>query len=226
MPLKERQKVLELLKSFVPELYQKLIAADPTGKDHLAFDSDPTDASVSYSSTDGLPKLAIGKEISRNHQEELRFILGHELGHYVLDHSENHYPLHCGLKSQKNLTHTFTGGKKSNYLPFEETFSLAYSRTKENEADRFAILTLGTSIDAAITLFQNDGLITEKQYTTENKPLPTAFALSHPFIEPRIAHLENLRREVEVQKLSGVKPLPIDWHALIEKHKNGTLSEF
>ncbi len=104
MPLKERLIVLELIKSLAPELHQELIAIDPTGKNHLSFDSDPINASATYSVRDGLPQLTLGKKLFEVSQEELLFILGHELGHYVLGHCKHSTPpRHSGLKSEKSV---------------------------------------------------------------------------------------------------------------------------
>ncbi len=225
MPLKKRRRVLKLIGSLAPELYQEFIAIDPTGENHLAFDSKHTNASANYSHQDGLPVITLGRDIINAPQEELRFVLGHELGHYALGHFKHHYPVHSRLRSHQDLTQIPTQKEKTNEFKFEETFCLAYSRIKENEADRFSILSLGTNIDAAIAWFQNNALERDEQYEIENKPLPTTLTITHPHDEVRIKHFESLRREVEIQKAQSEKPAPIDWNALIENYKNSSYEE-
>ena len=76
---------------------------------------------------------------------------------------------------------------------------------------------LDTSIDAAVGRF--------KRHLTneiENKGLwrtKKTFDSTHPLWEARIAHLESLRREVELQKAHADNPVPINWDTIIEKYK-------
>ena len=220
IPLKERTAVLALIKSLAPELYQEIVAVDPTGKDHLKFDKYPTNASVSRSPKDDLPVITLGKNILQDPQEEQRFIIGHELGHYALGHRDlsHHKPIHTTLKTVPDLPQDSATERKNSRFKFEEAFCRAYSRENEYEADRFSILTMKTNSDAASSWFQKSTL----QAQSQNKSARHTFLNTHPQNHARIEHFESLSREVELQKARGEKGAPINWKALIEKYKNSS----
>ncbi len=218
----ERTKVLRIIKDFAPELYTELVAVDPTGKNHIrrghtaittiTHDRFPL-FTVSYSHTMELP------------EDQLRFILGHELSHYVQDVHDilnSVSPTHKAMKGNETLPQEYARGRKkiSGQLPFEETFNKARIRTKEYGADAGSVMHFKTNIDAAIAWLQNQTMRREEEYKIAKQPLPTTFTTTHPLPKDRIAHLRSLRPEVERRKASGQKPAPIDWKALMEKYKN------
>lgn len=86
--------------------------------------------SVQPSNKDGLPVIYVGSLASQIPREQLKFIIGHELGHYVLYHL-------------------------SASAPFQEILQRAFSRSQESEADKFAIMELGVRIDDAIAAGKN-----------------------------------------------------------------------
>ncbi len=219
---KEQKKVLRIIKDLAPELYAELMTVNPIGKDHIIIHGNHT--GINKQTHDGLPLFIVSySDAMERPEDQLRFILGHELSHYVQDDYEDFYqvpPTHKAMRGNETLPQEYTPGKGiSSQLPFEETFKKARSRTKEYKADASSVMRFGTNIDAAIALLQNQAMRLEKSYEITKQPLPTTFTTTHPLHKDRIAHLESLRSEVEHRKASGQKPAPIDWKALIEKYK-------
>ncbi len=219
-----REKALAVIKYIAPGLYEEIIKIDPTGKDHLILLNNVSNCASVKLSSEGLPIITLGTEMLKLPQEELRFALGHELGHYVLGHFTRPLPIHTTLKTQSSSLQNSSEDKKANQLPFEETLCSAYSRENEYEADRFSILTMRTNVDAAITWFQKL-ILNETHQKNTSSIVSHIFLRSHPQSQARIEHFESLRCEVKLQKTHGEMPVPIDWHALIAKYKNSCWEE-
>ncbi len=222
MTHEERTKILGIIKNLAPELYTELVTVDPTGKNHIIRGND---TEIDISSKDGLPLFIVSYSNAMElPEDQLRWILGHELSHYVQDDYEDFYgvpPTHKAMKGNETLPQEYAPGKKiSGQLPFEETFKKARSRTKEYGADAGSVMRFSTNIDAAIAWLKNQGRRREEEYKIANQPL-TTFTTTHPLNKDRIAHLESLRNEDEVErrKANEQEPAPIDWKALIEEHK-------
>ena len=85
---------------------------------------------------------------------------------------------------------------------------------KNYEADRFAVIELGVPIDSAIAA-------SKRRIQRESKPSgwgfnreKKTFKSTHPLWEERLKQFEELRREVELNKLHNKKPKPINWKQL------------
>ena len=216
----ERIHFLTLIESLLPELYAKIIAVDPTGFNHIKRQDDKNGAGVLPSLKDGLPLILVGAELRKFPLGVQRFIIGHELGHYVLGHFKTHAAPHTTLNTEKKEPQEYASGRKiAGQLPFTLTFENAFSRVKEYEADRFSILGCGTAIDDGITYCTNQ---------TSDNPTHSktkTFKRTHPLFEQRIKHFESLRPEVELQKAHDESFPPIDWNALVEKYKKNSWKE-
>jgi Zn-dependent protease with chaperone function len=213
----EQSKIMEIIKNLSPSLYEAMIKVDPTGADHIKRREEKYKPSarlnlvgVLPSAKDGLPVVYIESRVIQIPEKQLRFIIAHELGHYALQH-----PLESPILTHRVLRKLgaieFKKGKKiSSQLPFTETFEFAFSREKEFEADRFAIIELDIPID--------DAIAAAKEWIAESEELkkhetPT-FKSTHPLSTARIDQFENLRREVELNKIHGRKPIDINWKKL------------
>jgi hypothetical protein len=202
MTSEEREWILEVIKYLDVNLYNEIIKVDRTGIDHVKRSYDhPINASVSISSTDGLPVFWVGAGIKDLPLGEQLAILGHELGHYVLGHALE--------------KHVYTVAPL-----FGKPFELAYSRNQEFEADKFAVLDLGISIDDVIANMQRIKGIREGIIRATKKKGST-FESTHPPEEARIKQLEDLRREVELikRRYSRYTPRPqIKWRQLADEY--------
>lgn len=206
----ERKYILEIIKEFAPVLYQEIVTVDPSGADHIKSHSGGG-AAVNSSVKDGLPDILVGYNYLHLPKNELRAALAHELSHYVLGHFKELILTHKAL--QKVATQEFKKGKKViGQLPFEESFSSAYSRIKEFEADRFAVIEFGIPIDDAIA-WAKDRALAGKEHQLET-PQKETFKTTHPLWMARIKQFEELRREVELNKARNKKPAQIDWKKL------------
>jgi hypothetical protein len=211
----ERMFVLDIIKSFAPQLYEEIVAIDPNGYDHIARDSDPLNAEASLSIPDGFPLIRIGSGIIGLPIKWARFIIAHELGHYALEHLSGWSIKHPAL--QKPGTLEFKKGKKvSGQLPLKESFQHAYTRILEFEADRFAVMELGVSIDDAIAWRKERALTTLEPESPISRE---TFKRAHPLSHARIDQLEGLRREVELRKAQNRQPKPINWKELAERYR-------
>ena len=151
LPESDRKLVLSIINDLAPSLYETIIKFDPTGIDHIKEHEDKYNASVNYSLDDGLPIIYIGSEEIKLPILELHRLIGHELGHYVLNHIKKKPTLSHKLLQKEVSGEEFKKGKKvAGQLPFEKTFERAFSRIQEYEADRFAVIELGVPIDSAI----------------------------------------------------------------------------
>ena len=212
----ERVKVLNIIKELAPQLYEKIITVDPTGEDHIKQGN----TSMSFSAKDGLPLLRIDNEKLNESDEKLRWIIGHELSHYVnRDMKDICTWTHKNMSSKESSSQEYAPGRKiANQLPLEETFRNAQSRVREYAADAGSVLLFGTSIDAGLKFLEASA----KNEISED-PKKETFKITHPLSGfGRKDHLESLRAEVERRKASGQKPAPIDWDMLIDYYKNET----
>src|SRR5262249_7114793 len=105
-----------------------------------------------------------------------------ELGHYALGHS------------------AAVSGFSEDLLKY------AFRRSKENEADRFAIMQLGASIDDAIAAGKTLGASLPKT--------SSALQFTHPFWEDRIQYFNELRPELELRR----KPQVINWKEIAQQY--------
>ena len=226
VPEDERAHFLEIIKELAPKLYTKIIAIDPTGEHHILRHEDGSNASVIPLLEDGFPLIRVGTEIRNFPLDWQKFIIGHELGHYVLGHFKTHAAPHDTLNTENEEAQEYASGKKmAGQLPFKPTFEKAFSRIQEYEADRFSILGFGTAIDDGIAWRQERIKQIKKEEGVQEHPEKETFNRTHPQDDARIKHLESLRPEVELQKAHGETPPPIDWNALIEKYKKGSWEE-
>lgn len=227
--VQERKQIMMIIESIAPGLYAEFIKIDPLGTNHIKrYHDDFLNLAVLASYHDGLPIIEITPDITTLPAGELRYLLGHELGHYVLGHykEEESSAQHATLSTPEEegeeelapRKFMISKGKKigksiqmSKQLPFEETFSLAYTRNQENEADRFAV------IDLAPVVSIDDAIAHEKRVKALDATLPqnkkSVFEESHPYSDSRIAYFEQLRRDVQVRKQTH--PKPINWQELI-----------
>jgi hypothetical protein len=213
----EQAAVMNVIKSLTPALYAAITEVDPAGSMHIKRHYG-TGASVIPSEFDGLPLIRIDEDFIKEPFNEQRFSIGHELGHYVIGHFAEAYQLsHPTFGSkQHGISEEFKKGKKvSGQLPFESTFEKAYQRTKEDEADRFAILELEVNINDGISLAKR--LLEKAKEHEIVSPEKETFITTHPLWINRIKHLEELRREVEIR--GNRKPATIDWKKLAEHYK-------
>lgn len=221
--LNQKKNVMGIIKDIAPSLYKVIVAIDAYGFNHIKIDDTlgTSNAGVAPSTEDGLPLFVIGSEIINKPQGELRFIIAHELGHYALGHyglpdPKRPRPTHKEL--QKTGTEEFKKGKKvSGQLDFGPTLSTAFNRTQELEADRFAIIELGVSIDDAIAGI--GGLASTKLEQQLKAPEKATFTRTHPLAAARIKQLEDLRPEVDLYKAQKRQPKPIDWEALAAEYR-------
>jgi hypothetical protein len=210
--------VMPIIQELAPELYKEIVAVDPGGEYHIDLYERDSYAIVTPSTKDGLPEIDISFDFVKLPKNELRFLLAHELGHYVLGHPFNEPPLvHKAL--EKIVA-------ESGKLPFKESFRHAFTRVQEFEADRFAVIEFGIPIDDAIVLMKKSepgrvySSIENYEYALKN-PQKETFQSTHPLQKARIEQFEELRREVELNKIHGKQPEPIDWKKLAAHYLKG-----
>lgn len=220
----ERQKIIELIKSIDPTLYEAITAVDPMGIDHIktSYCGGPT---IIPSFTDGLPTISIDHITAKFPDNELRMTLGHELGHYVLGHffEKEHQFSHCTLGTKESISGEFKKDKRvQEQLLFDKTFENAYERIREQEADASAVLDFGISVDDAIAEYRRFSLLKNEEKLS--RPERETFKRTHPLWKARIKHLEELRHEVEIRTLRGEELPHFNWkklaHDYLEKYKD------
>ncbi len=234
--------VLKIIKSLFPKLYEDIREVDYEGVNHIVTHYGDG-ISVTPSRVDGLPLFNINVKFAYLSNKEQRCVLAHELGHYVVGHLfENRKYVHKNLDNQK-LIQNFK--KRENFggnLVFEPTFKHALSRQNENEADRFAALHAGCSIDDMIFVsrkwsfdeFKDQtrgwlNYIQKKQNLSDLEKRDwffdpekrrawvrkQTFKYTHPPFAARIQYLDQeLRHEVKWRKEQNMQPKPIDWKEL------------
>lgn len=212
----EQQKVMEILKSIDLTAYEAVAKVDPMGTNHIKRHYG-NGASIAPSPIDGLPEIQIDAECFNLPIGELRFVMAHELAHYVLGHFFEEYQLSHHILAKEEVPAELKKGKTvSGKLPFKGTFENAFNRTKENEADRMAIIDFGINIDDGIALAKR-WLLEAKEHEIE-APQKATFSSTHPLWASRIKYLESLRREVELNKTRKIRIKPINWQELAEQY--------
>lgn len=204
--------ILELIKSYAPELYSEIVTVDPEGIFHINRHTDETGSSIFPFSDDGLPLIKIGCKWKNMPIEWQEFIMKHEIAHYVLGHFKNPTSHHSTLNPIKKVTTSLSPEEK---LPFATLLAKAATRIREYEADRFAVLVLKADITQGIKWLEAE----RKQEGISKHPEKDTFKSTHPHYTARIKHLRNLRKEVDLQKARGENLDPIDWKALIRFYK-------
>jgi peptidase M48-like protein len=206
MKAAERQKLLNGLKTIDPDLYDAIIAVDPTGENHIKRSQKVT--SAYFYTEDGLPLFYVDKDLVDGPYEETLFVLAHELSHYVLDHIFRPSTVVHREFSKEVAPQEFKikGKKVAGQLPFVETFQKARTRIQETEADRMAVIDFGIPIEDALCWL-------EKARKDENRST-TTFQRTHPFAADRIKYLRALCPEIELRKAQKKKRKKIDYNAL------------
>jgi len=220
--LERAEKVMSIIKSIAPDLWQEIKKVDSTGINHVKEHKE-FNVGATLADQDCLPIIFIHPFYLNLPLDEVTFIIGHELGHYVSGHiGDEPFLFHHALNEEEKKDQEtvepkeFRKGRKiAGQLSFESTLKKAYERTKEDEADRFSILQFGTSIDAGISF--GERMINLFNNKPKNEPEKETFKRAHKFWFDRIKHLESLRREVEIRK--NRKPTPINWKGLVENYK-------
>ena len=129
-------------------------------------------------------------------EDQVAFVLGHEVGHYVLQHSIKRYRHARSLENVLLVTGLIsplaaTVGSVSAYGAIS-----AYSRDNEREADEYGIQALnriGLNPAAGADLFS---LILEEEETKESRNRSTFFA-SHPAPTERVEYISRHRNITE-----------------------------
>lgn len=229
LSLKKRLQILQIIQSISPSLYKQLIAIDPQGNTYIKeTKSGSNNAFVCASSSNGLPIITLGTKTLNLPDNQLRFVIAHELSHYVLKHPRSTTTIaHPLLTDAAELQKITTQDKN---LPFEKTFRFAQGRIREFEADRFAIMHFGCDIDAAISYFKKpvkwqiwkERLTSWFSKNSGRNPKNETFKSTHPLWQQRITHLESLRREVQWQKNRNEHPKEIDWESLRQHYLDDT----
>jgi hypothetical protein len=215
MKAAERQKLLHGLKAIDPDLYDAIIAVDPTGENHIKRNQ-KIKGGVGYaafSSADGLPSFYFDPSLADDPYNEMLFVLAHELSHYVLGHLI-FYPsiiVHREL-NPKEIPPAFKikGKKVAGQLPYVETFKKSWSRVQETEADRMAVIDFGIPIDDALCWLEKG--IKDEDHSE------TTFQRTHPFRADRIKYLRALCPEIELRKAQKKQRKKIDYKALASEY--------
>jgi|GEM_PF-5438360 len=206
-----RTHVLEIIKSLAPELYKEIIAIDPTGRNHIKYTS--SDNLYASYEDDGLPRIALTPSffMHLSHGEQ-QFLIAHELSHYVLGHvgTPHPKPQHSSLLTQHDIKKRSRSKRDNHTLPPHQTFTNASRRIRELEADRCAVIEFGASVDDGISLFKKEVSWPEKVMSPSKK----TFKYTHPLFVTRIEQLEDLRREIEIQKVPVANREPFNWKVL------------
>jgi len=191
----ERKRILTIIKSIAPDLYAIIIKRDPTGQQYITIDYDISSAQVLIHPSDGLPLFGINPSyLSQFTLPEQRFIIAHELTHYMLSHL-----IEKGFHELKHKD--------------EPLLMNAYSRVQEDEADRGAILDFGIPIKDGIAWADKCIKITKELLLKH--PHKQTFKQEHPLCVNRKKHLVSLQRELEVKR---THPKKINWLDLAQKH--------
>ena len=82
----EQEKVMDILEEIAPKLYRDIDNRDPKGLCHIGRSYQYSLASASYSPLTGLPTLFIAEDFTSLDHEHQKFLIGHEIGHFGLEH--------------------------------------------------------------------------------------------------------------------------------------------
>lgn len=208
---KERDIVLDLIKTVAPTLHEMMVKMDPTGEQHIERYKGNGFASLA-SLDDGFPIILVGQDSLNEPRNLLEASIAHELGHYVSRHFfEYPEPTHAFLLTDETST--------AKGLPAKETFNLARRRIEEFEADSSEIMDFNIDIDTAIK--QAKILQAKAEELQLKEPGKKTFKSTHPLWSNRIKHFESLRKEVELKKAQGKERKTVfDWKKLAQDYKN------
>jgi len=213
----ERLHYLEIIKSLAPGLYDEFMKLDPTGTKHIIRRNGFIHGHVVPFPEDGLPSLAIGFGNKTLPIEQQYYLIAHELSHYVLNHFQNPPHPHKRLNPHALASPLMIKGKEVPApFPHDEAFLKAASRTREAEADRFAIMYFGANNEQVLegALAYNGFNPSIDYFPTKNKPEKIDFTLMHPPAKERVKQLLSLGKEIELQKAKEEQLKPINWEAL------------
>ncbi len=216
-----RKPLLETLKSIAPKLHAELVKVDPSGFYHSKMRYDKT-VEVQISKKDGLPLFIVDFDYWMNCSAR-NWILGHELGHYVLGHVQMIEERNKeGKKLADAVLSKYPNKEKMDIVLFANTFNNAYIQTFEYEADRFAIVNLGITLDDInLTSLEEYSLRENQKFNEKNPQSRATFKQTHPLWEKRITLIKELSRAVEKhEKPYDKKPIPIDWISLAKAYKD------
>lgn len=200
---------MALIKNIAPSLYEAIVEVDPTGVNHIKRHYEGSNTAIRPSQVDGLPVIYVGAESAQVPIKYQRVTVAHELGHYALGHFFKK-PIKKHKVLEKEIPFEIGGT-----LPFKKSFEHSFSRIQEFEADRFAVIEMGVSIDDAIAQAKSWIAKEEELLATPEKE---TFKRTHPFARARIQQFEDLRREVELHKAQKRQTKPIDWKSLAAEY--------
>lgn len=189
--------LLKAIEAVAPELYNIIIAKDPSGKDHIKRFYEDYNLAVNISPHDGLPVIYVGARFWERllSFDQIKASIAHELGHYVSGHI---------LPFIHNTTKILVNARM---------------RVQEYEADRAQVLDFDIPIEIALntanTLLHSSP---ELKLTDADRRRKT-FTKTHPFWTDRLEHFASLQREVELKKIHGQGRTIFDWQTLAQKHK-------
>lgn len=235
--LPARVLVLRLIATLSPILYDRLITIDPTGVKYIEINSKDTDLAAVQCQKDGQPLFVINQKFMNLPLNEQLFVMGHELGHYVLGHYHSSAHMDYTPKVEHELTRADYALKKSSnnrlgggsgnelmikgrlrpikgltpesshFLDTAFAFDNAYSQSNEFEADRFAILSFGINPDDGIAFMQRQAKAGKAEGLHR-------FEKTHPFFKNRIAQLEELRQEQDLPQNQNLAK-DINWDQVL-----------
>ncbi len=209
MPIENRKQVLEIIRSIEPPLADILLESDPTLSTHIRYrENSGMLATVNYSRVNYLPTFTIDLRFFTLPEDQQRFVIGHELGHYVL----GHILLLPKKGSPMEWIRTYSPGSPKREIEEDSRlFENARLRLNEYEADQFSVVQFGSSIDSAITLIES---------TKDDHPdMPGLKSLdsTHPLFLERISELGKLSENLKV--LARRPKKPIDWRSHAREYK-------
>ncbi len=135
-------------------------------------------------------------EFCERKEDELTFVLAHEMAHVLCGHAKNHILANvllsrlAGLAVRGSIPGLFAGGALTRLL--SDVFDKAYSRKLELDADTEAVGLLqqaGRDVQAAIRLLQR------LKEIHGDDPLMSYFS-THPTPEERIANIQRIVRKI------------------------------
>ena len=214
LPEEEREHFLEIIRKFAPGLHAELSNLGDEIFRHFQRHESSTNCAVKKSSTNGLPVFEFGSEIKTFDESWQKLIIGHELGHYALEHLQKPASPHPFLEERESETTSSPDKHPNKFLPFEETFKNARGRIHEYEADRFSVLNLGADPEAGIKWRHKRMHDLGETEPSHRK----TFSETHPPDIERIKHLRNLKKEVELQKARGTLLQEPDWKEIARSY--------
>lgn len=235
--------VLNVIQELAPELYEEIIAVDSLGTNHIhivgdgaQFDPNKNRCDISVAE-DGLPYITISANFVDSPDEILRFMIGHELGHYA---HEDMFDLpklklknisldHFGSQSREFQKKDGKTLKITGKLSPMEVLKNRHSQQKEFAADAYAASHPIVSLKHKYIL-----LLLHKALKNQAKDL---FTTTHPLVSRtlqestneelqrdiaatgRIAHIQSVAARAKQLRSEGKQLPPIDWRRIIENYR-------